>query len=97
MGIDLRRVLGGVAMLAFETMVFAAIAPGAGLWLVNVYVIAPFAGWDWFARRLAPIVQLVAHALVFAPAVAVYLSRVDSGVGRAAVETAEPAITRRAA
>ena len=78
------------------TMLPAALAYGAGLWLVNVYVIAPYAGWDWFPQRTTP-VQLFTHALVFAPIVAVSLARVESRGRSVVVDTTEPGALRRAA
>lgn len=60
-----------------STMLLAAAAYGCGLWLVNFYVLAPLAGWGWFALT-DPIPQLVAHAFVFAPVAGLYLHRVES-------------------
>jgi hypothetical protein len=52
----------------------AGVVFGLGLWLVNFYVIAPLAGWDWFPRSNA-IVQAVAHAGFFGCPVAWMLAR----------------------
>jgi len=80
------------------TMLLAAIAYGCGLWLVNFYVIAPFAGWEWFPRRTSPIVQLVAHAVFYAPLVGLYLHRIESRRRAAVIEAIEPpAVSRRRA
>lgn len=64
-------------------MLLAAMLYGCGLWAVNAYVIAPPFGWDWFPRRAGPIAQLAAHALAFAPMLALYLQRVDARPERA--------------
>jgi hypothetical protein len=42
-------------------LLLAATAYGLLLWPLNVYVIAPFVGWDWFARETEPAVQAAAH------------------------------------
>ena len=34
---------------------------GLLLWPLNVYVIAPFIGWEWFAQETTPAVQAAAH------------------------------------
>jgi hypothetical protein len=46
-------------------LALAGICFGIVLWLVNFYVVAPLAGWTWFAARSDPFVQLFAHALFF--------------------------------
>lgn len=55
-------------------VLWAGIA-GFGLWIVNFYVIAPLAGWNWFPNSTNPIVQLVAHTLFFGAALGLYLER----------------------
>jgi hypothetical protein len=73
-------------------IVFAAIVPrstrstaalailgigfGIALWIVNFFVIAPFAGWTWFPERTDPFIQAVAHALFFGLPVGWYIARV---------------------
>ena len=57
------------------TLALIGIAFGIGLWLVNFYVIAPFAGWTWFPERTNPIVQFLAHAFFFGWPVGWYLGR----------------------
>jgi hypothetical protein len=42
-------------------LILAATAYGLLLWPLNVYLIAPFVGWDWFARETEPLVQAAAH------------------------------------
>lgn len=72
-------------------MLLAAVVYGCGLFAVNVYVIAPLFGWEWFPRRAAPLPQLAAHALVYASVVAAYLQRVDARQREVAI----PATGRR--
>lgn len=48
---------------------------GLGLWLVNFYVIAPTAGWRWFPDMTDPVVQFVAHTIVFGALLGLYLDR----------------------
>jgi hypothetical protein len=43
----------------------AGIGFGIMLWLVNFYLVAPAAGWDWFPERTDPVVQFLAHAFFF--------------------------------
>jgi hypothetical protein len=52
----------------------AGVVFGLGLWLVNFYMIAPLAGWDWFPRS-NPVVQAIAHAGFFGCPVAWRLAR----------------------
>jgi hypothetical protein len=51
---------------------------GFGLWLINFYVVAPLAGWDWFPRQTNPVVQFMAHVAVFGPLVGVYLDQIEA-------------------
>jgi hypothetical protein len=44
------------AILVLATKVY-----GLLLWPINVYLIAPFVGWAWFAQETAPAVQAAAH------------------------------------
>jgi hypothetical protein len=78
-------------------MLLAGLAYGAGLWAVNFYGIAPLFGWDWFPRRTSAIPQLLAHAVAYAPVVALYLQRVDARQREVVIETAERAVIRRRA
>jgi hypothetical protein len=39
----------------------AAVTYGLLLWPLNVYLIAPFVGWEWFASETEPLVQAAAH------------------------------------
>lgn len=43
------------------SLLAAATAYGLLLWPLNVYLIAPFVGWEWFARETEPVVQFLAH------------------------------------
>jgi hypothetical protein len=38
---------------------------GTALWLVNFYVIAPLAGWTWFAGNVHHVVAFLGHAFFF--------------------------------
>ena len=42
-------------------LVFAATGYGLLLWPINLYLIAPFVGWEWFAQETEPVVQAAAH------------------------------------
>jgi hypothetical protein len=42
-------------------LVLAATGYGLLLWPLNVYLIAPFVGWEWFAQETEPAVQAAAH------------------------------------
>jgi hypothetical protein len=59
------------AMLLVAASVF-----GLLLWLVNFYVIAPAAGWNWFPTRTDPIVQFLAHTFLYGTVLGIYLVRV---------------------
>lgn len=63
------------AAVTTGTLASIGVAFGIGLWLVNFYVIAPFAGWTWFPERTNPIVQFLAHAFFFGWPVGWYLGR----------------------
>ena len=53
-------------------LVWTGIA-GLGLWIVNFYVIAPIAGWNWFPDNTNAVVQVFAHVLFFGTVLGVYL------------------------
>jgi hypothetical protein len=42
-------------------LVALAAAYGLLLWPINIYLIAPFVGWEWFATETEPVVQFIAH------------------------------------
>ena len=46
---------------------------GLLLWPLNVYLIAPFVGWAWFARETEPVVQFLAH-LCYGALLGLYLN-----------------------
>ncbi len=56
--------------LAIAGMMF-----GFSLWILNVYIIAPLAGWLWFPQGSNPIVQFVAHVFFFGYPLSFWLSR----------------------
>jgi hypothetical protein len=56
-------------------LVIWASAAGFALWIVNFYVIAPMAGWRWFPDGTDPVVQFVAHTIVFGSILGLYLDR----------------------
>jgi hypothetical protein len=58
------RVSPGFAVRA-HNVTLVAVAFAIALWLVNVYVVAPAAGWTWFATRTDPLVQVLAHVVCF--------------------------------
>lgn len=47
---------------------------GLGLWIVNFYIIAPIAGWNWFPDNTNPAVQFVAHTFFYGTVLGVYLN-----------------------
>lgn len=49
---------------------------GLLLWLINFYVIAPVAGWDWFPDKTNVTVQFFAHTFFFGAVLGFWLSRV---------------------
>ncbi len=63
------------------TLVIAASLFGLALWLVNFYLIAPVAGWTWFAMA-NPVVQFIAHTFFYGTVLGIYLARVGSTAPR---------------
>jgi len=59
-------------------LVIAASVFGLLLWLVDFYVVAPAAGWDWFPNGTNETVQFLAHAVFFGAVLGLYLDRVRS-------------------
>ena len=57
-------------------LVVAASLFGLILWLVDFYVIAPAAGWDWFPNGTNETVQFLAHTVFFGTVLGLYLDRV---------------------
>jgi hypothetical protein len=52
----------------------AAAIYGLVLWPLNVYLIAPFVGWEWFAQETEPAVLAAAH-LCYGVLLGLYLDR----------------------
>jgi hypothetical protein len=46
---------------------------GLGLWLINVYAIAPTYGWTWAPEVASPLAQAMAHVLGFGLSLALYV------------------------
>ncbi|MCZ7571243.1 MAG: hypothetical protein M5U01_22070 [Ardenticatenaceae bacterium] len=46
---------------------------GLALWVINFYLIAPVAGWNWFPTQTNPIVQFFAHTFFYGTALGLYL------------------------
>lgn len=46
---------------------------GAALWVTNVLVIAPLAGWTWFTQVRHPSVQVLGHGLAYGLVLGAYL------------------------
>ncbi len=65
-------------------LIAAATAVGLVLWLVNFYLIAPAAGWVWFANA-NPVVQFLAHTFFYGSVLGVYLDRVVANPMRRAM------------
>lgn len=62
------------------TLVAAATAYGLLLRLVNFYVIAPVAGWDWFPEKASQFWQgFVAHTFFFGTVLGTYLAATRAG------------------
>ena len=59
-------------------LVVTASVFGLLLWLVDFYVIAPAAGWDWFPNGTNEIVQFLAHTFFFGTVLGLYLDRVGA-------------------
>ncbi|MDQ3937167.1 MAG: hypothetical protein M3253_00635, partial [Chloroflexota bacterium] len=55
------------------TLVAWASIAGFALWIVNFYVIAPLAGWQWFPNETDPLVQFVAHTFFYGSVLGLYL------------------------
>ena len=58
-----------------ENLAVAGIGFGIVLWLVNVYIVAPLAGWTWFPEQTNPVVQFIAHAFLFGGTIGWLLGR----------------------
>lgn len=56
-------------------LAIAGIVFGTLLWVVNFYVIAPLAGWQWLPEQTNAIVQFIAHACFYGCPVGWYLAR----------------------
>lgn len=56
-------------------LLVAASVSGLLLWLVNFYVIAPALGWNWFPTRTNPLVQFLAHTVMYGTVLGFYLDR----------------------
>lgn len=48
---------------------------GFALWILNFYVVAPIAGWNWFPQETDPLIQFIAHTFVFGALLGIYLDR----------------------
>jgi hypothetical protein len=55
------------------SLLVASTLYGLLLWPLNAYVIAPFVGWEWFARETEPVVQVMAH-LCYGALLGLYLN-----------------------
>lgn len=71
----------GELMTGPGSLALAGILFGIALWLVNFYVIAPLAGWNWFPERTNPVLQFLAHAFFFGCPVGWMLGRSRTTVG----------------
>ncbi len=61
------------------TLIVVASVYGLVLWLVNFYLIAPLAGWDWFPSETNAVVQFVAHTFFFGSVLGLLLDRSGTG------------------
>ena len=55
-------------------VVLAATGYGLLLWPLNLYLVAPFVGWEWFAQETEPVVQAAAH-VCYGLLLGLYLNR----------------------
>jgi hypothetical protein len=70
-------VVGSVpALQPSAPLVVGAVVYGLALWVVNFFVIAPIAGWTWFPEATDPLVQIVAHGVLFGGVLGGYLALV---------------------
>ena len=76
-GLIFGLIVAAVPALARTTtiLVVAASVYGLLLWLVNFYLIAPIAGWNWFPTMTNPVVQFFAHTFFFGSVLGIYLDR----------------------
>jgi hypothetical protein len=61
----IERATEGELMATSGQRALAGTVFGTALWLVNFYVIAPLAGWTWFAGNVHHIVAFLGHAFFF--------------------------------
>ncbi len=96
-GVIVHMVMSGIVGMAFG--VIASVAPalarsrgmlivaasvfGLLLWLVNFYVVAPAAGWDWFPDGTNESVQFLAHTIFFGTVLGLLLDRARASRGNA--------------
>jgi hypothetical protein len=75
-GVGIALVAALAAPLRSSALLLIAWATVAGfaLWIVNFFVIAPIAGWNWFPQDTDPIVQFVAHTFFFGSILGLYLT-----------------------
>lgn len=66
--------LPGLARSAGMLIVVASLY-GLLLWVVNFYVVAPVAGWNWFPDKSEPLVQFVAHIFFFGTILGLVIQR----------------------
>jgi uncharacterized membrane protein YagU involved in acid resistance len=67
-------------------LIVAASLYGLLLWVVNFYVVAPVAGWNWFPDKSEPLVQFVAHTFFFGTVLGLVIQRgVSPSSGRNSV------------
>jgi uncharacterized membrane protein YagU involved in acid resistance len=59
-------------------LIIAASLYGLLLWVVNFYVVAPVAGWNWFLDMTEPLVQFVAHTFLFGTVLGLVIDRAIS-------------------
>jgi uncharacterized membrane protein YagU involved in acid resistance len=57
------------------TLVMGATMYGLLVWLLDLHVVAPLAGWGWFPAKSPPLVQLLAHTFAFGAVLGLYLDR----------------------
>ena len=67
------RYVPALSSTSIRLVAWASVA-GIGLWIVNFYVIAPIAGWNWFPDNSNALVQFFAHTVFFGTTLGIYLN-----------------------
>lgn len=72
-GIVFAAVVAAMPALGTIGSILLGLVFGLALWVVNFYIVAPAAGWNWFAQDTDPLVQSSLHAVTFGAALGWYV------------------------